>query len=71
MAKVAELRELGVEDLRQREDDLEDTIFRMKLQKALGQLDAPLKLRTTRRELARVKTLIREKASATAGESNA
>jgi large subunit ribosomal protein L29 len=70
MAKVAELRELAIDDLRQREHDLEETIFRMKLQKSLGQLDAPLKLRVTRRELARVKTLIGEKA-ATSGEINA
>jgi ribosomal protein L29 len=33
----------------------------MRMQKALGQLDVPLKLRTTRRELARVKTVLHQK----------
>lgn len=70
MAKLTELRELAPEDLRQREHELEEAIFRMKLQKSLGQLDAPLKLRTTRRELARVKTLLRE-ATAAPGATNA
>jgi ribosomal protein L29 len=33
----------------------------MRIQKAMGQLDAPSKMRTLRRELARVKTVLREK----------
>lgn len=59
--KASELQDLTLEDLRQREHELEDQIFRMRMQKALGQLDAPLKMRTTRRDLARVKTVIRQK----------
>jgi len=56
-----ELRDLNVEELRQREHELEDQLFRMRLQKALGQLDVPLKVRTARRDLARVKTVLRQK----------
>jgi large subunit ribosomal protein L29 len=41
--------------------DLEDQLFRMRIQQSLGQLDAPLKLRYTRRDLARIKTVITEK----------
>ena len=61
MSKTSELRDLSVEDLRQRERDLDDQIFRLRLQKSTGQLESPVKVRTGRRERARVKTIIREK----------
>jgi large subunit ribosomal protein L29 len=61
MIDVAELRDLSVDDLNERARDLEDQLFRMRIQQSLGQLDAPLKLRLTRRDLARVKTIIGEK----------
>ncbi len=64
MIDVAELRDLTVDDLQARVKDLEDQLFRMRLQKSLGQLDAPLKLRHARRDLARVKTVIGEKSKA-------
>lgn len=64
MTTIAELRELGVEDLHHRARDLEDQLFRLRLQQSMGQLEAPMKLRTLRRELARVNTLITEKARA-------
>ena len=59
--KTAELRELSVEDLRDRERDLDDQLFRLRIQKSMGQLEAPLKVRNVRRDLARVKTLLRQK----------
>ena len=61
MMDVAELRDLSVDDLQARATELEDQLFRMRLQQSLGQLDAPLKLRFTRRDLARIKTVITEK----------
>ena len=61
MIDVGELRDLSVEDLEERAKELEDQLFRMRLQQSLGQLDAPLKLRFTRRDLARIKTVITEK----------
>ncbi|OFV92464.1 MAG: 50S ribosomal protein L29 [Acidobacteria bacterium RIFCSPLOWO2_12_FULL_65_11] len=59
--KAAELRELGVDDLGARERDLIDQLFRMRIQKSMGQLEAPDKMCTVRRDLARVKTVIRQK----------
>jgi large subunit ribosomal protein L29 len=56
-----QLRELGVDELRHREKDLREQSFKLRMQKALGQIDNALKLRETRRQIARVKTLIREK----------
>ena len=61
MMDVAELRDLSVDDLQARAKELEDQLFRMRLQQSLGQLDAPLKLRFTRRDLARIRTVITEK----------
>ena len=60
---ATELRDLSVDELRQREHDLEDQLFRMRIQQAVGQLDAPVKLRTMRRDLARVKTVLRQKSA--------
>jgi len=62
MAKIAELRDLSVEELRSKQKDLDDQLFRLRIQKSMGQLDAPLKVRHVRRDLARVKTLLRQKA---------
>ena len=64
MTKTAELRDLSVEELRAKAKELDDQGFRLRLQKAMGQLESPIRLRTTRREVARIKTIIRQKEQA-------
>lgn len=59
--KAGELRDLGVDELGTRERELNDQLFRMRIQKSMGQLEAPEKMRTVRRDLARVKTVMRQK----------
>ena len=59
--KVAEFRDLDVSELRQREKDLDDQLFRLRIQKSMGQLEAAQKLKILRRDLAKVKTVLREK----------
>ncbi len=59
--KIGEIRELSDDELRGREKDLDDQIFRMRIQKSMGQLEAPAKVRGLRRDLARIKTILREK----------
>jgi large subunit ribosomal protein L29 len=59
--KAAELRDLGVDELNARERDLTDQLFRTRIQKAMGQLENPDKVRGLRRDLARVKTVLRQK----------
>ena len=61
MSDVSELRDLTADDLRAREKDLRDQLFRLRIQKSMGQLEAPGKVKITRRDLARVKTVLREK----------
>ena len=62
--KVTEVRDLGVDELRQREKDMDDQLFRLRIQKSMGQLEAAHKLKALRRDLARVKTVLREKETA-------
>jgi large subunit ribosomal protein L29 len=59
--KAAELRDLAPEELGVRERELVDQIFRMRIQKSMGQLEAPEKIKTVRRDLARIKTVLRQK----------
>ncbi|MBP1602841.1 MAG: ribosomal protein [Acidobacteria bacterium] len=61
MTSAHDLRELNDDDLRHRERDLDDQVFRLRIQKSMGQLDAPQKIRDLRRDLARVKTVLRER----------
>ena len=59
--KAAELREQTVEELRDREKELAEKLFALRLQRVTGQLESPAKVREARRDLARVLTVIREK----------
>jgi large subunit ribosomal protein L29 len=59
--KATEIRELDVDELRTRVKDLDDQLFRLRIQKSMGQLEAPAKVRDVRRDLARIKTILREK----------
>ena len=59
--KVAEMRELSLDELHTREKDLDDQIFRLRIQKSMGQLEAPARVRELRKDLAKIKTILREK----------
>ena len=59
--KPAKVREMGLDELRTKERELSEQLFRLRVQKSLGQLDNAIKLRETRRDVARVKTVLREK----------
>ena len=60
--KAAEVRDLNLDELGAKERELTDQLFRMRIQKSMGQLEAPAKIRSVRRDLARVKTFLRQKA---------
>jgi large subunit ribosomal protein L29 len=59
--QLAELRGLPPEDLRRRARELDEQVFRLRLQRSMGQAEAGNKIRPLRRERARVKTVLREK----------
>ncbi|MCY3734707.1 MAG: 50S ribosomal protein L29 [Chloroflexi bacterium] len=69
MAKVSELRDLGTDQLEQRVLELDDQVFRLRLQKSMGQSDAAYKMRGLRRDRARVRTLLRERGLQAAGSA--
>jgi len=58
---IEKLRDLGAADLQNRERELSEQIFRLRFQLTTGQAEAVGRLRQAKRDLARVKTLIREK----------
>lgn len=60
--KIDKIRELGGEELENRLTETKEGIFRARIQKDTGQLDQVGKLRNLRRDLARFKTVLRERA---------
>jgi len=64
--KVTEVRDLTIDELQQRAKDMDDQLFRLRIQKSMGQLEAAYKLKGVRRDLARVRTVLREKETAQA-----
>jgi large subunit ribosomal protein L29 len=58
--KAKELRDLSREELKQKEKDQRQEIFNLRLQKAIGQLANTAVIVRTKRDLARIKTILRE-----------
>jgi ribosomal protein L29 len=59
--QLVELRGLAASDLEQRARDLDDKVFRLRLQRSMGQTASGNKIQPLRRELARIRTVLREK----------
>ena len=59
--KVSEVRAMSVAELNTKLDALKKDLFMLRMQHATNQLDNPQKLVQTKRDIARVKTMIREK----------
>jgi large subunit ribosomal protein L29 len=52
---------MGPEELIQKQAELQEQLFRLRVQQSIGQLDNTMKLRHTRRDIARVKTILKQK----------
>ncbi len=59
--KGQEVRDLSDDELRTREHELADELFHLRLRRATSQLPNPMKVRQTKRDLARVKTVLRQR----------
>ncbi|MGD8537586.1 MAG: 50S ribosomal protein L29 [Candidatus Aminicenantes bacterium] len=59
--KATELRELTEDELINKQEELKDQLFKLKFQHALGQLENAMKLKNVKKDLARIKTILREK----------
>ena len=59
--KASEIRELSAAELESKLKDLKAELFNLRFQLAINQLDNPMRINAVRKDIARVKTIIREK----------
>jgi large subunit ribosomal protein L29 len=69
--KADKVREMSEDELRGREKELQEQLFKLRFQKSIGQLDNGMKMREIRRDIARVKTVLRQKESQASGRAQA
>ena len=63
--KIKELNDMSPDELRHKQEELVDQLFKLRFQKSLGQLDSPMKVKNVRRDIARIKTLLNRRPKAT------
>jgi len=56
--KIKELNDMSADELRHKQEELVDQLFKLKFQKSLGQLESPMKVKNIKRDIARIKTLL-------------
>ncbi|MBE6917815.1 MAG: 50S ribosomal protein L29 [Ruminococcaceae bacterium] len=59
--EIKEIRGWSVEDLNEKLQDLKKDLFMLRMQHATNQLDNPLRIAAVKKDIARIKTIIREK----------
>ena len=64
--KAASIRELNADEIRARVAELREDLFNLHFRNTMKQLDNPLKIRESRREMARLLTVLKEKERASA-----
>ena len=69
--KPQQVRDMSEDELRGKERELQEQIFKLRFQKSIGQLDNGMKMREIRRDIARVKTVLRQKESRASGRAQA
>ena len=58
--KASELRELTAEELQQKLKDLKEELFNLRFQLAINQLENPMRISAVKKDIARIKTVLRE-----------
>ena len=58
--KIGEIRDLNLGEMRQKASDLKEELFNLRFQHEIGQLENPQKMKQTKRDIARLKTIMRE-----------
>ena len=59
--RAREIRDLSKEELTAKAADLKKELFNLRFQQAMGQIENPMRLRTLRKEIAKTKTVLKEK----------
>lgn len=60
-ANAREMRDLSQEELTLKAAELKKELFNLRFQQAMGQIENPMRLRTLRKDIAKTKTILREK----------
>jgi large subunit ribosomal protein L29 len=68
--KASEIRELGSDEIRQKLDESTEELFNLRFQHATDQLENPMKMRDVKQNIARMKTVLREREPASSRESS-
>jgi len=58
---ITTLRDKSIDELRNRERDLREQLFKLRFQRATGRVENPMKMRQVRREIAQIQTLLNER----------
>jgi len=58
--KASQLRDMTRDDLLQEESDLREQLFRLRFQTATGQLESANRIKSVRKDIARIQTILRE-----------
>jgi large subunit ribosomal protein L29 len=65
---ISELRDMGVNELTTRKRELNDELFHLRIQQAGGQLERPSQLRSLRKEVARIETILTDRRNTAAAK---
>ena len=58
--KASEIKEMNIEEMQQKANDLKEELFNLRFQHEIGQLENPQRMKQTKRDIALIKTIIRE-----------
>ena len=58
--KASEIRDLNLEEMHRKVSDLKEELFNLRFQHEIGQLENPQRMKQTKRDIARLKTIMRE-----------
>ena len=61
--KIKEIRELSTDELSGRKRELRQEVFNLRMQQASGQMERPSRLKDIRKEVARIETILSERAN--------
>ena len=59
--KIKEIRDMNVDELSRKGKEMDEELFRLNIRKTTGQLESPATMKRVRRDIARIKTVLRER----------
>ena len=59
--KIREVRDLSIDELKQKQEAFSEELFKLRMRHTSGQLESPAMIRSVRRDIARIKTVLRER----------